>query len=457
MKVTASIFYTLFFWVLLPALLGYQAQAQPLSENNFAVLASEVEALVRAGKPQLALDQLVRAQSQQENNPEFDYLLGTTALAAESHEVAINALERVVLMQPNFAGAWLDLAIAYFQVGNIGMAGQLINHVDENFSPPASLKTQLAIVRKKINQAQFINGWHVDIGAFAGHVKNANYGLRQSSFQLTPSGYAPMEVIVTGENKPQDDDAIEVRTEAYRKFDYGNLAHSEVQLSMRAREYAQVTAQNFIDLSAYGAYTKPLIGKKDWDASSGVMLRHLMLDGKSKASYVSFFTGLKTHIQLCNVSARLELEHRNFQGSDEFNANIPWLGFGAVCPIKQASLEAYYRYGWDNPEGARPGGVTMRQESSVQLKWQANSALQMRGVVYYANYSDKKGYSELLDRGHPKEIHRLGQRLELAWILPQAKRWLMQLELDNMQNRSNIAVSDFNDTQIFVGLRYQLF
>lgn len=459
MKAIFSTFTTLSFGAIIFALSSHQALAQSPTEVNFATLTIEVENLLRAGKPQAALAQLVQAQPEQENNPEFDYLLGTTALAAESPDIAINALERVVMMQPNFAGAWLDLAIAYYHAGDVEMAGQLIKHVDENFDPPANLKSELTVVRKKIAQAQLINGWQLDITALAGHVKNANYGLSQSSFQLTPSGLPPIDVVVTGDNKPVSDNALEVRAEAYRRFEYGNQARSEVQLSVRGREYHQVSAQNFIDLAAYWAYTQPLPNKKAWETQSGAMLRHLVLDGKSIATYASIFTGLKTQVQLCDTSARLELEHRDFQSSDQFNANIPWLGFGVACPVKQVSLEAYYRYGWDNPQGARPGGITKRQESSIQARWRANNALQLRGVIYYANYHDQEGYSELLDNGAHRAVHRIGERVELAWLLPLKvkDRWLMQLELDNVQNKSNIATSNFNDTQVFIGLRYQLF
>ncbi len=425
----------------------------------FETLKHEVENLLRTGQSRAALEQLLLTQPAQENNLAFDYLLGTTALVAEEPEIAINALERVVLMQPNFAGAWLDLAIAYYRAGDAESAKNLIRHVDEHFDPPAKLKAELAATRKKIEQVSLVDGWRVNAGALAGYVKNANYGLSQPSFQLTPSGSAPIEVTVTGDSKPKSDQAFEARAEAYRKFEHGNRARSEVQLLVRAREYTSVKDQNFIDLSSYWAYSKTIAESAHWESQSGLTLRHLMLNGSSFSSYASAFTGLKTKVAQCDMLARLELEYRALYGVGQFNANIPWLGFGVSCPVGHWTFEGYYRHGWDNPEGNRPGGMTHRQEVSLQARWQPSETLQLRGVVYYADYQDASGYSALLNNGARRSIYRSGERVELAWLLPlkNNNRWLMQLELDNLRNNSNIATSNFKDTQLFMGLRYQLF
>jgi leucyl aminopeptidase len=83
----------------------------------------------------------------------------------------------------------------------------------------------------------------------------------------------------------------------------------------------------------------------------------------------------------------------------------------------------------------------------------------MRVLGYYADYKDAEGYSSLLSNGARRVVHRTGERLELAWQLPLKNndRWTMQIEFDDIKNHSNIATSSFDDTQIFAGLRYQLF
>ena len=437
----------------------FMAASPAQAQTSIPELQAQVSELIKAGKKAEALALLTNLQLDQEDNPDFDYLLGTTALEAESPQLAINALERVVMMRPNFAGAWLDLAIAYFRSGDAEMAAQIIKHVDDNFSPPEKLKAELTKVRQKIKLSQVTDGWRFNAGLLSGHVKNANFGLSQSTFQLTPVGGTPIDVAVDVDSKPRSDNALELRAEVYRRFDYGDKIRNDVQISVRAREYSQVTNQNFIDLAAYWANTRPFLGINNWEVQSGATIRHMILDNKSLATNTSVFAGLITRVKQCESNARMEFEHRASQGSARFDANIPWLGFGMSCPFGKVIVDANYRYGWDNPTGDRPGGLTRRQESSIQARWFATERFQARGIFYYANYQDQVGYSELLSYGAKRTIDRVGKRLELAWVLPiaQSNHWVMQLELDDVNNDSNIAVSKFNDTQVFLGLRYQLF
>lgn len=439
--------------------LVFTAASPALAQTSLPALQAQVQELLKANKKAEALALLTNLQLDQEHNPDFDYLLGTTALEADAPQLAINALERVVMMRPNFAGAWLDLAIAYFRSGDPEMAAQIIKHVDDNFSPPEKLKAELTEVRRKIKSSQTGDGWRFNAGLLSGHVKNANYGLSQSTFQLTPVGGTPIDVAVDVDSKPRSDNALEMRAEVYRRFNYEDKTRSDLQLSVRAREYSQVTNQNFIDLAAYWAYTRPFFGINDWEVQSGATVRHMILDNKSLATNASVFAGLITRVKQCESNARMEFEYRASAGSARFDANIPWLGFGMSCPFGKVIVDANHRYGWDNPSGDRPGGLTRRQESSIQARWFASERFQARGIFYYANYQDQVGYSELLSYGAKRTIDRVGKRLELAWVLPIARsnHWVMQLELDDVKNDSNIAVSKFNDTQVFLGLRYQLF
>jgi tetratricopeptide (TPR) repeat protein len=440
------------------AMTSLEVAASP-QPSSFEILKTQVEALLRNGDARAALTQLVLAQPEQENNSDFDYLLGTTALIAESPEIAINALERVVMMQPNFAGAWLDLAIAYYRAGDERTAAQLITHLEENFDPPAPLRAQLLSTKRKINQAYLKTGWHANGGLMVAHVKNANYGLSQSSFQITPTGSSPIDVVIGPDSKARSDDAIEFRGEAYRQFIHGSQGRSELQLAMRARDYMSVNSQNFMDVSAYWVLSQPLSTNQKLETQSGLSARYMMVDGSSVGTFVSAFTGIKSKIHNCDLTSRFELEHRAFNQANQANSNIPWVGFGISCPVARWAFEGSYRYGWDKPEGARAGGQTERQEASLQTRWRPSDTLQMRVLGYYADYKDAEGYSSLLNNGARRVVHRTGKRLELAWQLPLKNndRWTMQIEFDDIKNHSNIATSSFDDTQIFAGLRYQLF
>ena len=88
------------------ALMAGVCEASPLSD-----LKAEVALLLEQAQSSQALTLLKSQQAAFVADPEFDYLLGTTALEAGELDLAMQAFERAVLVQPSFAGAWVDLAI----------------------------------------------------------------------------------------------------------------------------------------------------------------------------------------------------------------------------------------------------------------------------------------------------------------------------------------------------------
>ena len=71
--------------------------------------------------------------------PEFDYLLGIAALDGDVPGYAVIALQRVIAMEPTFVGARIDLARAYYFLGEFGAARQEFETVLK-FNPPAAVR-----------------------------------------------------------------------------------------------------------------------------------------------------------------------------------------------------------------------------------------------------------------------------------------------------------------------------
>ena len=78
--------------------------------------------LMAQGKPAEAFALLEPLESQRAGDIEFDYLLGTAALDSGKLDRATIALERVLVVNPNLAGARLDLARAHFAMGSDDLA-----------------------------------------------------------------------------------------------------------------------------------------------------------------------------------------------------------------------------------------------------------------------------------------------------------------------------------------------
>jgi tetratricopeptide (TPR) repeat protein len=430
-----------------------------VAATPIADLQTEVDLLLKSGKPAEAMALLNAHKDDQSSDPEFNYLLGTTALQSNQLELALSAFERAVLLQPSFAGAWVDLAITYYRLGDVQTAKQLIAHVETNFTPPTAIKAELDKARNTIDQAAFLNEWHGEVAMLAGHVKNANYGISSSNLQLTSVNDGLINVVLSPDYKPRDDNAMEFRAGASKRINHASGAYSDVQLGMRTRQYGTEHNQDYIDMAGNWTFVKPLAGFKATEQMLSLTARRVLLDGRGLGAFINLAAGVKKAYGRCVAATNLEFEKRLYEGQGQFDADIPWLGLGMECSLGAYALEANYRIGYDQAHGSRPGGDTRRQEFRLQAGWQIDPSLYLRGTAYYVDNQDQEGYSELLSYNAKRYTHRLGQRIELNWLLPfdPKQRWNLKVEFENLDNRSNIAIARFEDTQIFMGLNYKLF
>ena len=82
----------------------------------------EADGLIKNGKPADAYTLLEPFEFERSGEVRFDYLLGIAALDSGKPDKATLAFERVMAVDPNFAGARLDMARAYYQLGDLPRA-----------------------------------------------------------------------------------------------------------------------------------------------------------------------------------------------------------------------------------------------------------------------------------------------------------------------------------------------
>src|SRR3989338_8021532 len=92
---------------------GSDAREKPLRD---------AEALMKAGRPAEAYNLLLPLEFDRSGEVRFDYLIGIAALDSGKPDKATLAFERVLAVDPNFAGARLDMARAYYQLGDLPRA-----------------------------------------------------------------------------------------------------------------------------------------------------------------------------------------------------------------------------------------------------------------------------------------------------------------------------------------------
>lgn len=129
--------------------------------------------LMKAGMPGEAYSLLEKQEFDRAGDADFDYLLGIAALDSGRPDKATLAFERVLATNPNSAGARLDMARAYFSLGDYAAAGKELHAVSE-LNPPLAAKTviekYLAAIEEKQNAKRtLITGY---IEGTAGHDDN---------------------------------------------------------------------------------------------------------------------------------------------------------------------------------------------------------------------------------------------------------------------------------------------
>ena len=117
---------------------------------------ARAQQLLNQNKPAEAYEYLAPFEDRYAGDVDFDYVLGISALDSGKSDKATLAFERVLAVNPNFAGARLDMARAYFQLGDADRAKAEFLTVRE-LNPPqqalAVIKQYLDAIDKKIGRA----------------------------------------------------------------------------------------------------------------------------------------------------------------------------------------------------------------------------------------------------------------------------------------------------------------
>lgn len=111
----------------------------------------EAERLIRAGKAEDAYNILQPYEFEMSGDVDFDYMLGLAALESGRPDQATLAFERVLAQDPNFLGARLDLARAWYALNLYDLAREELLQLQELNPPPAaqkSIDTYLALIER---------------------------------------------------------------------------------------------------------------------------------------------------------------------------------------------------------------------------------------------------------------------------------------------------------------------
>jgi|JYMV01.1.fsa_nt_gi tetratricopeptide (TPR) repeat protein len=120
------------------------------------------------------------------DNSEYNYQLGVSALRSGHHSEALYALDRVLSENPSHIGAQLDMAIAYFHIGNLEFAEQEFKKILDNYKSQApkivvtTINSYLGKIKQKNKKITTTIIGSVD----AGYSNNINSGIDGNSVYI---------------------------------------------------------------------------------------------------------------------------------------------------------------------------------------------------------------------------------------------------------------------------------
>lgn len=156
-----------------PLLTMFVFHASMVSASEIQDVLDEAKSLLRAGDADGAYVLLRSHEENYTGSDAFDYLLGVAALDSGNAGEAIFSLQRLVVKQPDFAGARLELARAYYEVGDNELARREFDKIMAEDPPDnvkAAVDNYMAAIEGRAKSYQPTLEYFLDIGA--GHDEN---------------------------------------------------------------------------------------------------------------------------------------------------------------------------------------------------------------------------------------------------------------------------------------------
>ena len=216
------------------------------------------------------------------------YVQGLTALDADQPELARQTLERVVELEPGFAGAWLDLALATYRSGDHAAALEHLEYLSSQFTLPPALAIQVEYWRSAWQTPQITAAptyWQGEISLGVGYDSNANAGLGHSQMALSlPAGNILFDI----------DSAYLPRPDRAGQFDLAlqgpALMAGAGRLSpvvlLHSKYLAQENEFNTLDLQPGLIYQHPAEAGGRWQAN--LFAQHYRLGGQALLNGLRF-------------------------------------------------------------------------------------------------------------------------------------------------------------------------
>ena len=381
------------------------------------------------------------------------YVQGLTALDADQPELARQTLERVVELEPGFAGAWLDLALATYRSGDHAAALEHLEYLSSQFTLPPALAIQVEYWRSAWQTPQITAAptyWQGEISLGVGYDSNANAGLGHSQMALSlPAGNILFDI----------DSAYLPRPDRAGQFDLAlqgpALMAGAGRLSpvvlLHSKYLAQENEFNTLDLQPGLIYQHPAEAGGRWQAN--LFAQHYRLGGQALLNGLRFSAQRMQAWTACQGTASADVEVHQHQRAPALSGTQLGFSGGLACRLPGSSnIGVTLGVGHEQVPTDRPGGNNQRIGLTLRYDQPLGIRQNLQVTWQIANTDDQYGYSPLLQDNAIRNMQR--QTVGLVWRQTLATEWEGRLSYEYFQQRSNLPLFEQQGRMLMLSLAY---
>lgn len=391
------------------------------------------------------------AHAQDSTSPKGEdvYQQGLGYLARSDLFQAKLLMEKAVELNPNNAGAWLDLSLIHCQLGDVDRANQIWDEIEARFSPPSSLRAVINQGRSR-GCLQESATREVELEVARGHTSNMNQGVSSLSLEL-PSAVGPVPVQLLPQYGKTPDAYTQI-SGALRLASPG--AGANAQLSFQQRENDQLKSLNVLSVGLDASMPQHTeLGRLDWGAG----LAQATLGGSPFQRSTRLRLGLRPRAQPLpgwDLILGVAASQVDYTAYENMSARPRDLQLSLTREWVGSRLEVYAQHSTDSAKETRPGGDKSGNRLGFNL-------LQVMGMLRDQNVFFKFAWDAQSWRGSqaysPGLIDEARNQListtSVAFLLPQSKTELWSLEARHQRNQENVKLFEYEAMSLQLSYR----
>lgn len=407
----------------------------------------EMEALIRSGQAETAYARMRPYEFERAGDPRYDYLLGLAALESGAPDQATLAFERVLAVNPDMLGARLDMARAYFELGNDDLARAELAELQQ-MNPPPEAQQVISRYLSAIAARNSDDSKHLFAEFTIGHDSNINSAVGSSDLFVDA-----LDATVT-----LDSDSVETGAGFFQLRLVGEAIH---RLNKRAALFGGVELKTR-SYDAEGDFNNKqgvVVGGVrytfgDNTATAGVSYTASSLDGRSYRDVWGVNTGLSHKVNeqnTINVFAQFNQIRYEEEDDQSNDSDLLMVGAGWTTALDKEGetlLSTSVFAGKDDDQEGRIDGNREIIGVRVAAQHQLDDTKTLYGALGLQEHRYDLTNGLFLEKRKDTQFNSV---LGMNWQYSRA--WSVKPEIGYNKSSSNLDLYDYDQTEVGITVR----